>query len=234
MHSTGHRDLRRQDIDSNKFVIKSWKINSTFSWPHFLCFLRSPCMLPKIPIYLFALDSLFPESLSSLSTSPPPSRPKPDALLYDIAQDFFFLLLVSVLPLSLPSSRNWFCPCSPNFHGTCSALMKWRVTFHMATMLSLLNSIWFFTSTKICTPWLRCGKCSWNVCPWMSGIRTPFFADMVCFFTFLVGREGKVLKRIFLKSGEAKSLESLILIRISFSQNIPLPSYKKDLSSFGI
>lgn len=93
------RDLRRQDIDSNKFVIKSWKINSIFSWPYFLCFLHSPCVLPQnhcVHYHLLpwiALDFLFPEFLSSSSTSSAPSRPKPDALLHDIAPDFFFYYL---------------------------------------------------------------------------------------------------------------------------------------------
>lgn len=46
------RDLRRQDIDSNKFVIKSWKTNSAFSWPYFLCFFCSSCVLPKTTVYI--------------------------------------------------------------------------------------------------------------------------------------------------------------------------------------
>lgn len=136
---------------------------------------------------------------------------------------------MSILPLSLPSTRNWFCPCSPNLHGTCSAHMKWHVTFHKATMLCLLNSIWFFASTRMCTLWLRYvnahGMC---VCEWVVFvIRTPCSGDVVCFLTFLVGREGNILKCIFLKPGEAKSLEPLTLIRISLSQNIPLPAFKK-------
>lgn len=199
------RDLRRQDIDSNKFVIKSWKINSIFSWPYFLCFLHSPCVLPQnhcVHYHLLpwiALDFLFPEFLSSSSTSSAPSRPKPDALLHDIAPDFFFLLLMSILPLSLPYTRNWFCPCSPNLHGTCSARMKWHVTFHVATMLCLLNSIWFFAPTRMCTLWLRYvnahGMCA---CEWVVFvIRTPCSGDVVCFLTFLVGREGNILKCIF-------------------------------------
>lgn len=49
------RDLRRQDINSYKFVINSWKINSTFIWPYFLYFLYSPSVLPKITIIIISL-----------------------------------------------------------------------------------------------------------------------------------------------------------------------------------
>lgn len=151
------RDLKRQDINSYKFVVKSWKISSTFSWPYFLCFLHSRWVPSKITLHIIISLPWIPSSrIPFFFTSFPPSWL---TLLDDIVPDFF-LLLVSILPLSLPSSRSWFCPCSPNFHGTCSVLVKWHVTFHVATMSSLLNSICFFASTKIFTPWLRHSKCS--------------------------------------------------------------------------
>lgn len=134
-------------------------------------------------------------------------------LLWDLRQMLFFMILSLILFLAvcshpssvLPTSSNWYCPCFSNFRAC-------EVACHscMATMPSLLDSIWFSASIKTHTPGLRRGNLVGHVS--MSGICHQFGSDVFTFlvgrcdvFTFLVGREEKFHKCIFLKPGETLS-----------------------------
>ena len=180
----------RVHSDSHPFVIKSWKINSTSSWPYLLCFFTLPLGFLESPYILLSLClSLIPESLffahilpsfktwarcSSLWCYPGSVyRFFPSCLCHS-------LLHAGGLVPALPTSRA-YALCSgdgrPHFAGP-----------------SDLDTIPFIASTKVCAR-AGCGKCS-GMCVHKSDICHQFgTTEPTCFLTLLESDEGRTVHK---------------------------------------
>lgn len=111
----------------------SWSLEKSIQHPVDLTFCVFSLSLwaswnHHISYYLFAF--LLSQNPSSSSTSYPPSKLKPDVLLYDVI--LILSTVFPILPLSFSTPCRWSCPCSSNLQGICSMLRRWQATFHWA------------------------------------------------------------------------------------------------------